>query len=107
MKRLILAVMILTMWTSMAMASPFLVCNPQTGVTKYQVSLDAGATWQDVAPDGSGEYGFKLDLEGIGNGTYNALAKACNMWGCSSDSLPFGFDVQRCGAPQTLQLLSE
>lgn len=92
---------------SLAFASPFLVCSPQPGATNYRVSLDAGATWQDVSPDASGVYGFKFDLVGITNGTHNVKAQACNMWGCSTDSSPFGFDVQRCGAPQSLQLLSE
>lgn len=107
MKRILMAIGILMCLASTAFAAPFLVCDPQAGVTNYRVSLDNGATWQDVAPDATNEYGFKLDLEGISNGTYNVKAQACNQWGCSTDSSPFAFDVQRCGAPQMLRLLSE
>lgn len=107
MKRLLPAMLIILSLASVAQAAPFLVSDPQIGVTYYRVSLDGGVTWSDSTPDPTGQYGVKLDLVGITDGVHNVKAQACNIWGCSTDSSPFAFDVQRCGAPQMLRLLNE
>jgi len=69
-----------------AWAAPYLVCDPQAGVTAYQVD---GASWVtgkvSAEPDGS----LKLDVAPAPVGSTPLQVRACNSWECSSPS-PFG-----------------
>ena len=70
--------------------SPFLVCDPQANVRHYDVQgLPTVIIGEKIAPDATGEYGFKLDLASLPVGDYRLKARACNVWGCSgwSDEL--------------------
>ena len=90
MKKLIVLGIIL--FTTSAMASPFLVSDPATGVTLYKIT---GPGWTPSAcgiePDGS----LKADVSGAPVGTTQLTVTACNedpVWGEScSDPVPFSF----------------
>ena len=70
-----------------AFGSPYLVCDPQAGVSGYEVDgLGFGESTLAEA-DGS----IRLDLAPLINpGDYSINVRACNMWGCSADT-PFTF----------------
>ena len=74
-------------------ASPWLVCDPQTGVDYYTVDgLAAPLDGTHIVPDATGKYGFRFDLANLIPGTYNLTAHACsNLWGCGAASLPLAF----------------
>ena len=92
---------------STGFAAVYLVCAPQSNVDRYEIERNGTVVTTNQPPDPTGTYGFKYDLTSLSDGTYTYRAKACNVWGCSAYSSPFGFVKQTCGAPQTLQLLSE
>jgi len=99
----IIAVMAVTMllFSPMSHADPFLVCDPQAGVTHYEITGDITDT-VTAEPDGS----IKRDMAGTADGTYNIDVKACNLWGCSDPS-PFGFSKSQCGAPAGIGLSAQ
>jgi len=105
MKRILLAIGIILIFAGISHASPFLVCDPQPGVTDYEVVIE-----EDGIPIMGGivpselDTTVRFDLEGIPNGVYNAKLKAGNLWGWSDWSLPFGFVVERCNQPQNVRL---
>jgi len=86
---LILLLLLIPIW---AWAAPFLVCDPQTGVTNYEVIVDGTANVVDARPDTT--LGF--DLGGLPVGTHNFLVSAIiisntpgqGTWG-QSDPVPF------------------
>jgi len=88
-------------------AAPFVVCDPQAGVTEYRVT---GAEWVPTAgipaeADGS----IKMDVSMAPVGQSSLFFQACNVdpvWGvqCSISS-PFGFSRPTTPAlPATLRL---
>ena len=92
---------------SLAWSAPFLVCDPQAGVTEYRVT---GAEWVPTAgipaeADGS----IKMDVSMAPVGQSSLFFQACNVdpvWGvqCSISS-PFGFSRPTTPAlPATLRL---
>ena len=92
---------------SLVSASPFIVCDPQAGVTEYRVT---GAEWVPTAglpaeADGS----IKMDVSMAPVGQSSLFFQACNVdpvWGvqCSISS-PFGFSRPTTPAlPATLRL---
>ena len=83
MKKILLAVFICFLWTVSAHATPYLVCDPQEGVTEYEI-VDNGATLPMVAAQADGS--LRYDLAGIEKGEHSYQVKACNMWGCSDPS---------------------
>jgi len=90
MKKILIVAFI--MFATTAMASPFLVSDPATGVTLYKIT---GPAWTPsacgIAPDGS----LKADVSGAPVGTTQLTVTACNedaVWGEScSDPVPFSF----------------
>ena len=71
-----------------ALASPFLVCDPQAGVETYNIWQDGVQLAGNVPaqPDGS----LRYDLEGITPGSYTFTVDACTeSWGCSDASNPY------------------
>jgi len=93
--------------SSTSVAAVYLTCSPQVNVDRYEIERNGAVVTTTQIPDPTGTYGFKYDLTALADGTYTYRAKACNVWGCSAYSLPFGFVKGTCGAPQTLKLLSE
>lgn len=91
MKKLFL-ISVLLLFPGFVSASPFLVCDPQAGVTSYKLT---GPGWVPLTvpaqPDGS----LKLDVSGSNQGSNSITVVACivdPIWGevCSS-SVPFVF----------------
>jgi hypothetical protein len=74
-------------------ASPFLVCDPQAGVSSYQLT---GPAWVPVTvpaqPDGSIKMDVSAAIVGSNAITVKACASAGSVWGeqCSA-SVPFVF----------------
>jgi hypothetical protein len=87
-----------------AYCAPFLVCDPQAGVTLYRITLDPFFIVPIPAqPDGS----LKVDLVGIPSGTHSIAVAACKgdpVWGevCSATS-PFSF-VKPTGASTAVNI---
>lgn len=92
MRALALSAIALLLATS-AWAAPFLVCDPQAGVTAYQVDGASLVTAQVPAEaDGS----LKLDVAPAPVGSTPLQVRACNSWECSS---PSPFALVRPSAP--------
>lgn len=88
MKRLIIFAIIPWMFVAaVAFASPFLICDPQAGVTHYKVT---GPSWISTTvpaqPDGS----IKMDVAAAITGV-NALTVAACIGVWCSDAVPFEF----------------
>jgi hypothetical protein len=93
MKKIQLIVLVMVFLASSAFASPFLVCDPQAGVTSYQLT---GPSWVPTIPvpaqaDGS----IKLDVATASVGANSITVKACKddpIWGVlCSEAAPFAF----------------
>lgn len=83
-----------------AMAAPFIVCDPQPGVTDYSITGDSALAGTVLAQsDGS----LRKDVGGVPSGTHNINVVACNAWGCSS-ATPFSFGKQIPNPPSGLRL---
>jgi len=81
------AVAILLLMAISVYAQPFLVCDPQAGVTIYKLTgqpapLPATST---ALADGS----LKLDLATCPVGTYNLTVQSCSGVWCSASTTPF------------------
>ena len=93
---------------SFSFASPFLVCDPQAGVTLYKVT---GPIWIPVSipaqPDGS----IKLDVAAANIGNNSLTIKACKqdeLWGeLCSDAVPFVFIKPLVAVPPANMKLSK
>lgn len=83
-----------------AQATPFLVSDPQSGVTSYQFTGDSFFATKTAEADGS----LRYDLAGIPIGNHNINVTACNLWGCSSIT-PFGFSATIPAVPSNLRLV--
>lgn len=78
---------------TVAYSAPFLVCDPQSGVTEYELT---GPSWVPTIipaqPDGS----IKMDVANALPGDTNLTFKACGnnpIWGRScSATVPFTFN---------------
>jgi len=93
MKKLILIILAMAFMASSVFASPFLVCDPQTGVTSYQLT---GPSWVPTAPvPGQADGSIKLDVATASVGANSLTVKACitdPLWGVlCSDAVPFVF----------------
>jgi hypothetical protein len=109
-KSLMLVIVFFWLFTGIAFANPFLVCDPQTGVDNYKVEISGPMNVTvDVLPDTTGTFGFKLDISPLGlvNGSYTVRVSASNMWGTSSWSTAYPFDKDLPGEPQGIRLYSE
>ena len=84
---------------ALSFAAPFLVCDPQAGVTHYKLTGPAWVPATSTAqPDGS----IRMDVSGASQGNNALTVRACKtdpIWGelCSDPATPFAF--ARPGAP--------
>jgi hypothetical protein len=102
MKKIIL-IGLFCLFPAVCYASPFLVCDPYSPadqVTNFQVTIDTAAP-VDSAPVNNA---LKYDLANISFGSHTVKVKACNIWGCSDDSVPFTFTKLPLGAPQNVTI---
>ncbi len=93
-KSLVCLVIFLLVFSSMALAGPFLVCDPQEGVTHYKIST--GDVKQVVAAEADGS--LKYDLSQIDPGALSRELRAGSTYDLDgepsivfewSDPLPF------------------
>lgn len=82
-------------------ATPFLVSDPQTGVTSYQLT-----GWSETTVTAQADGSLRMDVGSAVQGTtYNLTIAACNVWGCSS-TVPFAFvRTSPASIPQAIRLL--
>jgi len=98
MKTLISIILILC--ASTVFASPFLISDPQAGVTSYTLT---GWTPTTIAAQADGS--LRIDVGGAVTGTtYNMTVAACNVSGCST-TVPFVLLKQLPGVPSLLRLV--
>jgi len=81
-------------------ASPFLVCDPQSGVESYRFTGDTFFNTITAQADGS----LRYDLAGIPMGEHQINVSACNMWGCSTATF-FEFSARIPNVPSQLRLV--
>jgi hypothetical protein len=81
-------------------ASPFLVSDPQSGVTSYQIT-----GWSETNVTAQADGSLRMDVaDAVQGTTYNLTIAACNVWGCSV-TVPFAFGKQLPNAPSQLKLV--
>jgi hypothetical protein len=87
---------------ALAWCSPFLVCDPNPGATKYILEMDGVELPEGVClEDGS----FLHDMAIYANtGEHTVRAKAGNLWGWSDWSVPFDFNTEIPGIPSGIGL---
>lgn len=91
MKKLLI-VLAMVLMASSAWANPFIVCDPQAGVTSYKVT---GAAWATGTVPAQADGSIRMDIQGAPVGTSNLNFSACAddpIWGeqCSVTA-PFSF----------------
>ena len=83
-------------------ATPFLVSDPQSGVTSYQIT-----GWSETNVVAQADGSLRMDVGSAVQGTtYNLTIAACNVWGCST-TVPFAFGKQLPNAPSQLRLVGQ
>lgn len=102
MKKIAATIIMVLALPALALAGPFLVCDPQTGVTSYRITgLSAGTISSIAIADGS----MRHDLAGIASGTYNIAVAACTgegtVWETCSATTPFSFTKPSLSAPSS------
>jgi hypothetical protein len=101
MKKLILIILAIPFLASISYASPFLVCDPQTGVTKYEIEVNGTILGQfNAETDGSA----KVDLAGYSSGSYSFRLRAMgtdNWWSDFSDP----FDATKPGKVGNVRII--
>jgi len=102
MRRVLFTLFVLFIATS-AFAQPYLVCDPQAGVVRYEIA-NLGLLSSTTIPaqtDGS----IKYDIATLAVGTYTIAVRACNdLWGCSVPA-NFTFSRPAVAAPVNIKLL--
>lgn len=92
MKKLILIVLGLFLIASTSFAAPWLVCDPQAGVTHYKLT---GPTWVTgtIIAEADGSIGMDVSAATVGNNPLTVAAcKNDPLWGeLCSDAIPFDF----------------
>jgi hypothetical protein len=112
MKKILVSVVMLMLFlfASVCMATPFLVCDPPLAgdpvVTNYKLT---GGSWVPASVPAMADGTIKLDLVNAPVGTNSMTVKACgvpdDVWEECSESVPFSFTrppVRKL--PKTLKL---
>ncbi len=92
MKILLLVLALVLAMAGMAFASPFLVCDPQTGVTSYKLT---GPAWVPATSAAIADGSIRMDVAAATIGSNALTVAACKtdpIWGelCSA-AVPFSF----------------
>jgi hypothetical protein len=105
MKKLLFLVVCFVLVAPMAHAAPFLISDPMPlsdAVTSFQLFFDGGAA---IVSPPDATRAIRYDLVGLSNGNHTVVARACNEWGCSVDSVPLVFVKGVPVAPVRLRLV--
>jgi hypothetical protein len=89
--KLVVGIVTLMMLMGTALADPFLICDPQTNVTHYVITLDGWSITVPAIDLGDGTFNLRFDMGGINVGNHNMEIKAKNLWG-ESIGVRFGFE---------------
>lgn len=106
-KKILLMLCCSLLFVSLAIAAPFLVCDPQTKATSYMISLD-GSEPQEVPAQDMGDNTTRVhyDLADLLDGNHTGTVAAKNMWG-ESGPVPFGFNKTVPDLPSVLTLSAQ
>lgn len=86
--KLLLSIALILIATTV-FATPFLVSDPQSGVTSYQIT-----GWSETNVTAQADGRLRMDVGSAVEGTTYALTvSSCNVWGCSV-TVPFAFGKQ-------------
>ena len=95
-----IAFSIIFLTATMALATPFLISDPQSGVTSYQIT-----GWSETNVTAQADGSLRMDVGSAVQGTtYNMTVAACNIWGCSV-TVPFVLQKQLPVVPSQLRLV--
>jgi len=89
-----------------AFAAPYLVCDPQTNVTSYIVTLDGTETEVPAQDLGNGTVRLHFDLASVTEGEHHVEVRAKNIWGVS-DPVPFDFTKTLPALPSGFSISTE
>lgn len=81
-------------------AGPYLICDPQAGITIYQIS---GASWVSATVPAQTNGSIKMDMANSPTGTFTLAVKACRpglQWPAEECSAPVNFTYTRPSPPQ-------
>ena len=86
MKTLILVISVLCIFVGLAHSSPYLVCDPQTGVTSYALT---GPSWVPATVSAQTDGSIRMDVASATVGNNSLSIRACKndpVWGtqCSA-----------------------
>lgn len=105
MKKYLLAIIL--MLPALALAAPFLVCDPSTvdgsEPTAFVVTLNGTTYAAPAVATGTNQVYLHLDLSGKVAANNTATVKAQNVWGDSAQSAPFVFKAGAPAAPGGLK----
>jgi hypothetical protein len=104
MKKIFMIIVAVLLFACTANAAPFLVSDPAPAtdeVTNFKLIFDGGSPVDTVPVAGAMRY----DLSSIAEGSHTVVGQACNVWGCSANSLPFVFNKKIPGAPGVLRIV--
>lgn len=103
MKKLIIGILFLMAVPALSWSGPFLVCDPQAGITHYRiVGLGPDMITSTAIADGS----LRHDLASLSPGAYSIRVAACTaesgtVWEACSATTPFSFTKPSLSAPST------
>jgi len=98
---LCMAIVVFLCLLSISHADPYLICDPQTNVTHYVVTMDGDTSTLPAFDLADGTVMLKYDLAVILPGPHNVEVKSKNVWG-ESTSVPFDFTKALPAAPDRL-----
>lgn len=87
MKKFLFAVLLVVMFPLSASAGPFLICDPHASATKFQIEVNGEVVEADVTGE-AGSLSIRHDLAGFADGAYVFRARAGNLWGWSTWTVP-------------------
>ena len=95
--------------SSLCFANPFLVCDPQKGVTDYHISgLAADVISIPAVDDGNNTGHLEYDLQGLPLGDYDCNVTAYNsLWDLESPPSPFQFSKMGLESPSVIRIIAK
>ena len=107
MKSFFSSLIVLLFASSICLANPFLVCDPQKGVTDYHIAgLASDVISIPAVDDGNGTGHLEYDLKGLVVGSYDCNVTAYNsLWNLESPPAPFHFSKTNMESPVAIQII--
>lgn len=109
MKKLLLAICMVLLFTGTAMAQQYLCCEAQAGANTYNLQIDGSATWLENLPfvpvtHGNTDYHCIYDVGTLGQGEHTFVGVAVDVSGWEGPvSVPFV--ASRPGAIASMKIL--